>query len=266
MGKLKKFLKLRKQNDMIKIILIIFILGCFMLGSAIYEGISIYSELHKPVEYILEADLTKGSSEIIKNLLEIDGVQYAGIQRGNDLTVNISGKGEQIECCYISEEYLKKVYQIKASSGMKIFYLSSKAYNAMIEKMEDRKKEKGREFQAEYQLGEGERGIAKFVKMDNELLSGKKIALRCGKAIDFSESNCRVRALITKRSFNGSMEKQIEDLGIMIQNVNTIREMEHFVNLKLLKVKYHIIIGGLCGTVILLFWSMWRKKNNSLDL
>mgnify|MGYP000162835821 CR=1 FL=1 len=263
MRKLKKFLKLRKQNDMVKIILIFFILGCFMLGSAIYEGISIYSELHKPVEYILEADLTKGSSEIIKNLLEIDGLKYAGIQKENDLTVNISGNGEQIECCCISKEYFKEVYQIKDSSGMKTFYLSLKVYNEIIEKMEDVKKQKEKEFQAEYQLGEEERGIAKFVRMDNKLLSGKKIALQCGKTVDFVKGNCKVRVFITKMDFSGSMEKQIEDCGVTIQNVNIIRDREYLVNSKLLKIKYHIVIGVLCSAVIILFWFLWRKQNNN---
>ena len=59
MGKLKKLLKLRKQSDTVKLIMLIMILGIAMLIGVFYEGVKIYIDLQNEVEYITWAELVK---------------------------------------------------------------------------------------------------------------------------------------------------------------------------------------------------------------
>lgn len=50
---LSNFLKLRKQNDYVKIILLFVLVAVWVIGSSVYNIVEIRKNLSKPTEYVL---------------------------------------------------------------------------------------------------------------------------------------------------------------------------------------------------------------------
>lgn len=81
MGKLKKFLKLRKQSDTVKLIMLIMILGIAMLIGVFYEGVKIYIDLQNEVEYIIVPQSNPVTKRQIDELRQIDNVKCVTPQK-----------------------------------------------------------------------------------------------------------------------------------------------------------------------------------------
>lgn len=251
---LSKFLKLRKQNDYIKIVFLIFLLGIFMLGSAVYNGFDVYHQLLTPVEYTLNADSQKITREAIKKITDMENVDAVSIQKQMDLTINTTENELSFECYQISDEYLKNVYDIESSGGMKTFYLTPKAYEKVRKSFENNNKV----IQSKCQMGEEETGIAKFVLLENGLFSDVELAFCQGNTAELSKDCDEIRAYITKKDLDGMTTKHLENLGYSIKNIEEVRGTEYQLDTNFLKIKYDTVIGFLCMGFVFLF----TKKEN----
>lgn len=254
---LSNFLKLRKQNDYVKIMFFIFLLGIYMLGSAIFNGLGIYHQLSTPEEYILSADAQNITQEAIKKITDTEKVDAASIQKQTNLTINITEDEQSFECYQISETYLKNVYHTESSGGMKTFYLTPKAYNKVRKKFE--KNKNNNEIQSKYQMGDEETGIAKIVLLENKLFSDEELAFCQGNSAELSKDCEEIRAYITKKDLDGMTVKHLENLGYSIKNMEEVRETEYQLETNFLRIKYEIIIGVLCMGFNMIFWSVYKK-------
>lgn len=244
-----KFLKLRKQNDYVKIMLLVFLLGTFMLGSAVYNGIDVYHRLKTPTEYILNYD----GGGALNKLIKTEGIDAVSVEKKTNLTVDKTS----INCYLISQSYLENVYHINKSSAMKTIYLTPKAYKEVIKNSDNVKQSKG-EFQSKYQLGE-ENGVGKFVLLKSELFSNEKIAFCQGTSADLDENCNEVRTYVTKTDLDGTIINHIENLGYSVKNKITVKEAENSLEINFLKIKYDVLIAFLCFGFIILFRSILKK-------
>ena len=260
MAWLKKFFKLRRQNDYVKIMFVAFLLGVFMLGSAVYNGVSVYQTLQTPTEYILSAGPDKMTGEALEKLTKTEGVDMVSIQKQLELTIENSEEGASFTGYQISASYLKDVYRKKNTGGMKTFYLTPKAYKkAMPESGNE--KENQKEFQAKYQMGEEERDMAKFVLLESPLFEEEEMVFCEGNTSDFSKDCNEIRAYITKSDLDGTMIKHIENLGYSITNMEFVRETEYQLEKQFLKIKYDVTIGILCLGFVMILNSLMKKQN-----
>lgn len=64
---LSNFLKLRKQNDYVKIILLFVLVAVWVIGSSVYNIVEIRKNLSKPTEYVLMVQGNSAKSGDLKN-------------------------------------------------------------------------------------------------------------------------------------------------------------------------------------------------------
>lgn len=242
-----------------KIKFLVFLLAVFMLGSAVYDGMSVYRKLNTPTEYILSAGTDKMTGEALNKLTETEGISAVSIQKPLEMTVANSKEGASFACYQISKSYLKDVYHKEDTGGMKTFYLTQKAYRKAMPERENEKDRK-EEFQAKYQIGEEESGMAKYVLLKSTLFEEEELVFCEGNTSDFSKDCNEIRAYITKSDLDGTMIKHIENLGYSITNMEDVREMEYQLDKQFLKIKYNVAIGILCLGFVMILNSLMKKQ------
>lgn len=255
---LHRFLKLRKQNDDVKILLLLFILGVVMLGRTVYNGIRVYRDIGQPVEYVLLSSGLRGITEsALKEIKDTDYVASVGVEKRMNLTIKRGENEEYMECFEISPSYLEEVYGAKASGAMKTFYLTPKAYQMLHN---NEKKDNGKT-QINYLLGEEESGIAKIVLLDNEMFSEEVYAFCQGNTKKLAEEGEEIRVYVTKKDLDGTTIRHFQNLGYTLDNTETVKETEYMRQMLFTKIKYEAVIGILCFGFDMMGVSMLRKKN-----
>ena len=121
---LSNFLKLRKQNDYVKIILLFVLVAVWVIGSSVYNIVEIRKNLSKPTEYVLMVQGNSAKSGDLKNAGDVTGISNVTFQKSDTITVG----NESIECLKVSKEYLENVYNVKETSGMRTFFLTPALY------------------------------------------------------------------------------------------------------------------------------------------
>ncbi|MFQ9515624.1 MAG: hypothetical protein ACLRZ9_07310 [Eubacterium sp.] len=257
---LRKFLKLRKQNDYVKIMSVIFFTGMFMLGSVAYNGVNVYQKLHTPTEYVLNAEPDKMTNEALENLIKTEGISRASTQKQLELTIGNSEEKVSFVCYQITKAYLRDVYQGNETGGMKTFYLTPKAYRKTVLEFEN-EKNNNKEFQAKYEKGEEESGMAKFVLLESTLFEEEEVVFCEGSSSDFLKDCNEIRAYITKRDLDGTLIRHIENMGYSIENREIVQKTEYELERSFLKIKYETVIAILCLGFVIILNSLMKKHN-----
>ncbi|WP_370751927.1 ABC transporter permease [Eubacterium sp.] len=243
MGKLKKLLKLRKQSDTVKLIMLIMILGIAMLIGVFYEGVKIYIDLQNEVEYIIVPQSNPVTKRQIDELRQIDNVKCVTPQKEKNVTVYINGKNSLVKCFQISEEYMDRVYGIERKKGMQNFYLTEQCYEEIKNSALDGRIMENK-FKSKYVIGE-KTGIAEFncIKInDKELNCG----FTCEKSSYLYGEDSKIRVCVSKSDFTGATTDALEKAGYSIENKEKVIEIENDRNIKLIRIKYQLLIVILC--------------------
>lgn len=130
----KKFWRIRKQEDRVKIVLLLFLLGIVFLFYGVYNGICLYQAVQTPVEYVLAGD--SGEQNLGRKLNEIrewENMAGASIFRESSVLITYQGEETTFSCVELSEEYIKDVYGISQSGATKTFYMNQKAFDMVKE-------------------------------------------------------------------------------------------------------------------------------------
>lgn len=243
---LSNFWKIRKQNDYVKIMLILVLLGTGMLGNAITNGVNLYHSTLKPMEYILTGNVTGGINKSqMEEIIEIENVAAASVQTESVLTVK-SNENDIVWNCYeLSDSYFEEAYKISGSKAMRTFYLTPKAFERLSKSTENLKKTGIYKLHMDYMLGEEESGIGQFVLLENEMFSDEEYAFYQGSDADLSESN-QIRVYAEKQDITGITIKSLENLGYEITNSEEVLRAGFQQTKKMIGIKYSIFIGILC--------------------
>lgn len=78
---LSNFLKLRKQNDYVKIILLFVLVAVWVIGSSVYNIVEIRKNLSKPTEYVLMVQGNSAKSGDLKNAGDVTGISNVTFQK-----------------------------------------------------------------------------------------------------------------------------------------------------------------------------------------
>ena len=234
---LSNFLKLRKQNDYVKIILLFVLVAVWVIGSSVYNIVEIRKNLSKPTEYVLMVQGNSAKSGDLKNAGDVTGISNVTFQKSDTITVG----NESIECLKVSKEYLENVYNVKETSGMRTFFLTP-ALNMT------------------YSIEEGEKKTGKFVKLENEMFKDEEIAFTMGERIDFQSECNEIRAYVTKRNIDGTQNRKLEKSGLTLENQTESMETDFNIKLKFTEAKYNILIGIICIVSAIIMKSMIKRK------
>ncbi|MDE6761783.1 MAG: hypothetical protein K2J90_14080 [Lachnospiraceae bacterium] len=258
--KIREFLRLRKQNDTVKLMCFFVLAGAGFFVNVLYHAGKLCHSVQSPVEY----QLVRGSTvtnEQIRELAQSDGV--AAVSRSLDIPVTVKYQGQEtmMTCTMLSKAYIEKVYGIMVSGSEKRYYMNQAAFreiqtgfmenNVSLEKGDVT--EFGEEYKIQYQEeGEKEENMLQKAFHSARILvikekTEKETVLICteedGTRLSKADS---VRVLFSKHDLDGMRQENLTKMGYEIQNEQMLHEEEYEMKIRLFHIRYGILICAVC--------------------
>lgn len=125
--KIRKFLRLRKQNDTVKLMCLFILAGVGFFVNVLYHAGKLYHSVQSPVEYYLMHGSTV-TNEQLSALAQEEEV--AAVSRSLDIPVTVKYQGQEtmMTCTMLSKSYIETVYGITASGSEKRYYMNEAAF------------------------------------------------------------------------------------------------------------------------------------------
>ena len=127
--RLKEFLRLRRQQDAVKIIILYVIAIGVCCGFLIRDGLRYANAIRTKEEYKLTGSGTSLTESQVERVRTIDGVTNLSYDLTDSVTVYDQGKSASFEAELLSRDYIQDVYGIETESSMKTYYANDAAYN-----------------------------------------------------------------------------------------------------------------------------------------
>lgn len=268
--KIHEFLRLRKQNDTVKLMCLFALTGAVFFVNVLYHAGKLYHSVQSPVEY----QLIRGgavTNEQISELAQTEDV--AAVSRSLDIPVTIKYQGQEImiTCTMLSKSYMETVYDIMLSGSEKRYYINQAAFeeiqmsfmenNVSLEKGNDT--EYGKEYKIQYreeEEGEGNMPLQVFHSARIFVLNEKtkqKTALICteedGTRLNKADS---VRVLYQGHDLDGTRLESLTKMGYEVQNEQILAMEEYEMKIRLFHIRYGILV-----CVLFLVAMHYMKKN-----
>ncbi len=265
MGRLRKFLKLRKRDDRIKLMVLLFLFGVVFVILLINKSLELYRYINSSVEYELTGNI--GSDIRVNKLKELENVSAVSLQCTQDHFIKHKTIESNISCVYISSQYVRSVYGIDLKSAMTVFYANEKAFENILGEMELNQYE-GDFLESYYSEGidieyEGPEGIyipAKIVYFKNDILDNEPFVFSILSEGQLENKASSIRVNVTKQDTEQIILNEFQKLGFYVQDSAKVVEIENKFDKIFLKVKYEVLICMMC------FLWMWSLKKYGMQL
>ena len=266
--KIREFLRLRKQNDTLKIMCILFVAGVCFLISAVFRGIQVWQMLQMPAEYILLSDIREGG-EPLTNLLQLEFVAAASRESELSVMIKYKGKEESIFCTKLSEDYIKTVYGIESPGSSKTYYMNEAAYHEMKQNLlagqeftdsgEKANADGIMEYSVQYLEGDentsGYYKSAKLVLVNDFPYSDEPFIFTEENSAELSRSGSGIRIFVKGYDLEGMYQKKLGRLGYTIENGEAALVEDYDKKILLLRIQYELMIGVICIAA-----ACWKNK------
>lgn len=241
MNRIKYFLRLRKQNDKVKIICALILLGIFSLFLAISDLYHIYGILNKKVEYTLYA-VSAEDDTALERLNSYKNVLCTSKMIQTNVSIVLQGETLDIPVHILSEQYMRDIYGIYDDYSMPVMYLSKIAVDRLKQNMVDVSREDILELK--YNLGE-EEGIAVIKEIPTGTIIDEEEMCVYMQADEYTLNQYSSYVLIcmSKRNIDGQDIKEIKSAGYDIcDSVKTVTD-DYAFRISWLKAQYRLEIG-----------------------
>lgn len=133
--KLKEFLRLRRQQDAVKIIILYIIAIAVCCGFLIRDGLR-YAQITRTKEEfkLIGNDLVLTDSKV-QRVREIEGVTAVSYDVSDSVTVTYQANTTSFEVELLSEAYMQEVYGITKEGSMMTYYANAAAYSQIIQSL-----------------------------------------------------------------------------------------------------------------------------------
>lgn len=273
----KKFWRLRKQEDRVKIVLLLFLMGIVFLFYGVYNGICLYQTVQTPVEYVLTGD--SGDKYLGRKLNEIrewENMAGTSIFRENSVLITYQGEETTFSCVELSEEYIKDVYGISQSGATKTFYMNQKAFD-MVKEAEGAFSYKQSDsediLRVAYEMEAAEEGQTQLPEKERKEKKTAEIVLvkegvneeepfvfsveEKGILIKYGTG---IRLCFKGQDMDGSQLRKIQEAGFTVKNINVYQELEYLRKEKELHIKYAFGVSGICLFCSCILWKAGKEK------
>lgn len=267
----KKFWRIRKQEDRVKIVLLLFLLGIVFLFYGVYNGICLYQAVQTPVEYVLAGD--SGEQNLGRKLNEIrewENMAGASIFRESSVLITYQGEETTFSCVELSEEYIKDVYGISQSGATKTFYMNQKAFDMVKETNEAFSyKQSGSEdtLRMTYETEEAEEGqtqlpekerkekkTAEIVRVKEGVNEEEPFVFSAGEKGILIKYGMGIRVCFKGQDMDGSQLRKIQEAGLTVENMQVYQELEHLREGRELHIKYAVGLSIICLFCACILW------------
>ena len=129
MNRIKRLLRLRKQDDCIKLALLLFLTAGWLLYSVVTQGLA-YARLQaQPVEYVLESGFSGAVLEVnLQQLRALDGV--VGVSRQREFSITASDR--MLTVTELERQYLTDCYGIEIAGAEHRYWLNRGAFSVLF--------------------------------------------------------------------------------------------------------------------------------------
>ena len=145
-------MKLRKQNDTVKIIVILALAGIVSALSVLYYAWMIFHYVNTPVEYVLTADRAV-STEQVNTLLQLEGVNRVSRQSDIPVLLRYQGAETEVSAVLLSQDYVEEMFDMTLPSDVGRIIMNKAAFSDLqtawsenrdgMEEIESQKQEDG---------------------------------------------------------------------------------------------------------------------------
>lgn len=260
--KIREFLRLRKQNDTVKLMCFFVLAGAGFFVNVLYHAGKLCHSVQSPVEY----QLIRGSTvtnEHIRELAQAEDV--VAVSRSLDIPVTVKYQGQEtmMTCTMLSRAYMEKVYGIMVSGGEKRYYMNQAAFgeiqtgfmenNVSLEKGDIT--EYGEEYKIQYleeEAGTEEESMQQTVFHPARLIVLKEKTEQETALICTVEESTRlnkadsVRVLFSGHDLENMRLENLTKMGYEIQNEQMLDEEEYEMKIRLFHIRYGILICAVC--------------------
>lgn len=270
--KIREFLRLRKQNDTVKLMCFCILIGAGFFVNVLYHAGTLYHSVQSPVEYQLIRE-SKVTDEQISELAQEEDV--SAVSRSLDIPVTVKYQGQEtmMTCTMLSKSYIETVYGITASGSEKRYYMNEKAFkeiqtgflenNVSLEK--GNITEYGEEYKIQYleeEEGSEEENMpqqtfhsAKLVvlKEKTEQETALIFTVEDGTGLNKADS---ARVLFSRYDLDGIRMENLTKMGYEVQNEQMLAMEEYEMKIRLFHIRYGILV---CAVFLVALYYM--KKN-----
>lgn len=275
--KIKNFLRLRKQSDTVKIICLFTLAGVAFFVSTIYHVWEIYQHVNTSAEYILTADEAI-SNKRMNELLQSKDVRKASRQMKTSVSLLYGGTETTVDCTMLSPDYMAELFGTEIPEGTSRIYMNEAAFSEFEETISEKSEsmiykeaagaQRGSELAVRYYIGEdmlaagsgdSEDGDGAGTEMTTQNYRSAKLMVV---KMDGAEAESFIYTPETERlllreaasirvkfgthDLDGLHVDNIRKLGYEIEQEETIQEEEYELQIKLLHIRYGLVICGIC--------------------
>ena len=276
---------------MVKLVLWLFLAGICFLSAAIFRGVSLYRMAQSPAEYVLTGDLRSGSYQ--DKLAEINSIKAVGavsLYRSFPVIIHYQGIELSFTCAELSGEYLKQVYGIEKSGAMQTFYMNQSAYKQLWQSLllnGYAQPDTGNEsIRITYSLADSGQGTmvwtdegrnsaqdvkasyvqaaksAELIILDDCLAEENPVLFCQGQNPDFSKHASGLCVYARHQGLEGSVIREIQKSGFALEDAQTLDEALYGQNIQRIRMKYELLLAGICLLCAAALWRQQRRKGN----
>lgn len=248
LNRIKEFLRLRRQNDDVKIATICVVIAAYCLINAVITGIDFYSVQNSSVSYEFVTMRTKDIEEMVN---ENNDILSGSLQKIIPIQFDASGALYDIECCMLSKEYLQNELGVK-NVQKNVFYANRKAIQTMF------KNQTGRNIR--YTILENDGVSNSFMGQVIEIESDSNVEQRtklndteetvpmiyCYGTVGELQDSTECIIKIRNHDIDGTIMMYLSENGFHLRDEQLINEENFVLNQTLLTIKYRSIITVVC--------------------
>lgn len=268
-NKIKYFMKLRKQNDTVKIIVILALAGIASAVSVLYYAWMIYHYVNTSVEYVLTADRAV-STEQVNTLLQLEGVTRVSRQRDIPVMLRYQGAETEVSAVLLSRDYVEEMFDMTLPSDVGRIIMNKAAFSDLqtawsenrdgMAEIESQKQEDGSmvldvhyciaetmpdETAGDDAMEQEERPIRIIVTETAEQREEPFVCL-----VDTDGSLLRkaqsLRVQYKSHDLDGLHVERLAKLGYALEKEEMILIEKYEVQIKLLHIKYGLLVCVIC--------------------
>lgn len=244
MGILKDFLRLRKRDDRVKIMLILGIIALVFLVFMIRDAVTMYDYVNSPAEYELFGNL---SSDLkLNELSQLEQVDMVSHQADSSAKLRYKMKETFISYISISKEYASYVYGVENNKSMVTYYANKLAYNQLLKDLQldryyDLEVYESGEIIVDYNSEGEEYSTAKVILME-DLDNDTPFIFTIENKADLKANATKLRIYVAKQDMELMLIKELESRGYSLCDREGILEFQNDLDKIMLKLRYHFII------------------------
>lgn len=274
MQRILNFFRLRKQNDTVKIICILILVGVFCLVQAVYHAGLIYQFVNTPVEYVLAGVITINDAKL-REFEQTENV--AAVSREMEISVSIKYKGTTVNesCVLLSRNYLERAYHVNVTGSEKVIYMNETAADNLRQtfiaqgiyisfqptadntEYDIRYAEEGTESSKNYKS-------AKLVIIKDSLHDTLPFICMAEDGIRLSKESTALRILLKQHNLDRIQVNNFQYAGYEIENENDIIKEEYELKIRMLHIGYGVLIWGICTLSAAVLWHQVQNVKNQL--